>query len=342
MPDYASFLAAATAAVAAACRVTRAVQANMGAIASIIKDDQSPVTIADYASQAVVCHVLRERLNGPLHVVGEETSSYLRNPEHAAHLRATLEAAREVWPEASEASLLEAIDLGAGDADHPAFWTLDPIDGTKGFVRGQQYAVSLAYLERGEPVIGVLGCPNLPADFTKPLSRPDRHGTLYSCLRGQGVWEVACDRADAPGERAARIQRPVHDTGEDGVQVCASVDESHTHMGKVEAIMDRLEERGRPCAEPLRLDSQAKYAVVARGQADVYLRLPTKKDYVELIWDHAGGALIASEAGVAVTDVDGRSLDFARGRRLSGNRGVVAAPAWIHGQVLEAIREVGM
>ncbi len=342
MPDYASLLAAATAGVAAACRVTRAVQANMGAIASIVKDDQSPVTIADYASQAVVCHVLRERLPGTLHVVGEETSAYLRNPEHVAHLRATLEAAREVWPEANEASLLDAIDLGASDADHASFWTLDPIDGTKGFLRGQQYAVSLAHVERGEPVVGVLGCPNLPADFTKPLSRPDRHGTLYSCLRGHGVWESACDRADAAGERAARIERPVHDTGEDGVQVCTSVDESHTHMGKVEAIMDWLEEHGKACAEPVRLDSQAKYAVVARGQADVYLRLPTKKDYIEFIWDHAAGALIASEAGVSVTDVSGRALDFSRGRRLNANRGVIAAAPWVHGAVIEAIREVGV
>jgi 3'(2'), 5'-bisphosphate nucleotidase len=339
MPDYASMLSAAVSAVASACRVTRAVQGKMAALSAMTKDDRSPVTIADFASQAVIASMLRERLPGALRLVAEESSASLQKPENETHLRATLEATRNEWPDATERDLLEAIDLGTSDPDHAAFWTLDPIDGTKGFVRGQQYAVSLAYIERGEPVLGVLGCPNLAADFSEPLSRPDRHGTLYSCLRGQGVWEVACDKAEG---KASRIARAVHDMGEDGVQMCASVDESHTHMGRVEAIMDWLEEHGKACAEPLRLDSQAKYAVVARGQADVYLRLPTKKDYVEYIWDHAAGALIASEAGVAVTDIEGKQLDFAQGRRLSKNRGIVAAPAWIHGQVLEAIRGVGV
>jgi 3'(2'), 5'-bisphosphate nucleotidase len=42
------------------------------------------------------------------------------------------------------------------------YWTLDPIDGTKGFLRGDQYAIALALVEHGEVVLGVLGCPNLP------------------------------------------------------------------------------------------------------------------------------------------------------------------------------------
>src|SRR5947199_282404 len=82
-------------------------------------------------------------------LIGEETSAYLRNPEHGAQLAATLAAAQEVWGDADEDSLLAAIDLGAGDTDHAGFWTLDPIDGTKGFLRGHQYAVCLAYIERG-------------------------------------------------------------------------------------------------------------------------------------------------------------------------------------------------
>ncbi len=75
MGDYAQMLSSAIAAVAAACRVTRAVQGNMSRVAAIIKDDRSPVTIADYASQGVVAHVLRERLRGDLFIVGEETSA---------------------------------------------------------------------------------------------------------------------------------------------------------------------------------------------------------------------------------------------------------------------------
>ena len=64
--------------------------------------------------------------------------------------------------------------------------------------------------------------------------------------------------------------------------------------------------------------------VVSRGGADAYLRLPTKKDYREKIWDHAAGALVATEAGALVCDVAGRPLDFGCGRELSENRGVLA------------------
>ena len=101
-------------------------------------------------------------------------------------------------------------------------------------------------------------------------------------------------------------------------------------------------EAARAEAEPARLDSQAKYAVTARGQADAYLRLPTRKDYVERIWDHAAGSLVAAEAGCFVTDIFGHALDFSRGRGLERNRGVVCAPPRVHGLMIGAIETLGI
>ena len=337
MADYANLLSAATAAVADACRVCRVVQANMEQVRAIVKDDNSPVTVADFACQAVVAHVLSERLGPPV-LVGEETSAYLRNPGHSAQLAATLAAAREVWPEADEASLLAAIDLGAADTGHSAFWTLDPIDGTKGFLRVQQYAVSLAYIERGAPVIGVLGCPNLPRDFDAPLDAPDAHGSIYSCIRGQGVYELPADDAAA---KPIQIQRLPH-AATDEVCLTTSVEESHSNIAQIERVMQIARTRGMRIGEPARLDSQAKYAVVARGQADAYIRLPTKRGYVERIWDHAAGAVIAAESGCAVTDATGAQLDFGQGRGLEKNRGILAAPPVVHGVLLGAIGELGI
>ena len=88
---------------------------------------------------------------------------------------------------------------------------------------------------------------------------------------------------------------------------------------------------------PVRLDSQAKYATVASGEADVYLRLPTRADYREKVWDHAAGALIVAEAGGTVTDVDGRRSTSA-GATLAANRGVVATNGRLHRPILEALR----
>jgi 3'(2'), 5'-bisphosphate nucleotidase len=76
---------------------------------------------------------------------------------------------------------------------------------------------------------------------------------------------------------------------------------------------------------------------VARGEADLYLRLPTKRGYQEKIWDHAGGVLLVLEAGGQVTDISGRLLNFRQGATLALNEGVVATNGRVHPVVLRAI-----
>jgi 3'(2'), 5'-bisphosphate nucleotidase len=333
MPDYAKYADAARRAVSMACTVCRDVQSQLDDVRAITKDDRSPVTVADFASQAVVAHILTEAL-GEVILVAEETSGFLRDEEHAPHLQATIAAARSVWPEADERSLLEAIDVGAGDTHHRGFWTLDPIDGTKGFLRGQQYAIALAYIEAGSPVVGVMGCPNLPRDFAAPLDRADPHGSLYCTIRGDGVFELPANDIDA---EAVNIRRLDHEEGEP-ISICSSVEKAHSSESDMDRILAHIGE----ASEPVRLDSQCKYAVVGRGQADAYLRLPTRKDYVERIWDHGAGSLVATEAGAAVSDIHGNALDFSHGRGLEKNKGIVCAPARVHGLMLEAIRALGI
>ncbi|MBL4808918.1 MAG: hypothetical protein JKY43_02535, partial [Phycisphaerales bacterium] len=149
----------------------------------------------------------------------------------------------------------------------------------------------------------------------------------------------ACDDVNS---EVIRITRLDHIEGEE-ISVCASVEKSHTNMNDTDRILNWIKDQGlgHP-GEPARLDSQCKYAVVARGQADAYLRLPTKKPYVERIWDHAAGACIASESGAFVTDIFGRNLDFSHGRGLEKNKGIVCAPPRIHGILLAAIKELGI
>ena len=67
-------------------------------------------------------------------------------------------------------------------------WTLDPIDGTKGFLRGEQYAVCLALVIDARVELGVIGCPNLPSDKDKP---DGGKGALFIAVRGQGAEEVS-------------------------------------------------------------------------------------------------------------------------------------------------------
>lgn len=335
MPDSSTLAAAATHAVSLASAVCREVQRALDQVRAITKDDKSPVTVADFASQAIVAKILSDKL-GKVILVGEEDSKWLRQDEHAPHRAAALAAVQTVWESATEDDMLDAIDVGAGDTHHAGFWTLDPVDGTKGFLRNQQYAIALAYIERGRPVVGALACPNLARNFNADFNHPDRHGTIYTAIRGLGVSETP---ADDPGAKPITIRRLDHEEGQP-IAICESVESAHSKQDDTARIVQHLATRGHPAGQPARLDSQAKYAVTARGQADAYLRLPTRKDYVERIWDHAAGSLVATEAGCSVTDIFGHALDFSHGRGLEKNKGVICAPPRVHGLVLGAIEQL--
>jgi HAL2 family 3'(2'),5'-bisphosphate nucleotidase len=327
-------LAVAAAAVCAAAAVSRAVYGKLVGTGVLEKDDRSPVTVADFAAQAVVGAALAERSSIKA-LVGEETSSALRTDTAASVRAAVVERVR--WLHGAEieaAQVLDWIDAGAIDpAPATTFWTLDPIDGTKGFLRGEHYAIALALIHQGQVVLGALACPRLDA--------PDRsEGVLLTAVRGRGTFAAPLAPANATGVSVqVPVQVPVQvgDAREaSAARFCESVEASHSDHEVAARIAARLG----IVQPPLRLDSQAKYATVARGDASIYLRLPTRKDYREKIWDHAAGALIVEEAGGRVSDVHGVPLDFSRGRLLEANSGVIATNGYLHRQVVEAVGEI--
>lgn len=324
-------LTAALAAVSDACAVCRHVQSRLDDITSMTKDDKSPVTIADYASQAIIGQQLRTRL-GVRSLVGEENADALRTTENNIQREQVLDAVRLAWPNAREDEVLDAIDAGHADPENEkAFWTLDPIDGTKGFLRNNQYAIALAYVVDGKPMLGVLGCPNMSASFDASFDEPGALGCIYYAIRDRGASQIT-----GTDIRAHAI--PIAcSTSSDAISVCASVEKAHTSASDTDRIMDHIAREMETSWHAVNLDSQCKYAVVARGQASAYLRLPTKKGYVERIWDHAAGSLVATEAGAVVTDVSGKPLDFSHGRGLETNRGIVCASPTIHAKVIDAI-----
>ena len=326
MASYESELRAALEAVRGAARVCRAVQERLITRDTLEKRDKSPVTVADFASQAIVCRHLEGAFPADA-VVGEEGSAELRTAENAQLLASVVGAvAGEATGAADAARVLAWIDRGGADAKAARYWTLDPIDGTKGFLRREQYAVALGLIEHGEVVVGVLGCPNLG-------DGAGGTGVLLAAVRGQGTRAFPLWRAGEAEARAIRVS-PIASTA--GARFCESVEAEHSDQGESAKIAAQLG----ITAPPLRMDSQCKYGAVARGDASIYLRMPTRADYREKIWDHAAGKLVVEEAGGVVTDVAGKPLDFRHGRSLAQNSGVVATVGGIHAQVIAAIREV--
>ena len=207
-------------------------------------------------------------------------------------------------------------------------WIVDPIDGTKGFLRGDQYAVALALVVDSRVVVGVLGCPKL--GLTPGHGSP---GVLVAATRGAGATiESLHEDVEVP----ARVDA-ITDTAQ--AVLCESVEAAHAAHSVQAAIARRLG----ITAEPYRIDSQCKYAVVASGEASIYLRLPRDTSYREKAWDHAAGSIVVEEAGGRVTDLDGQPLDFSQGRLLANSRGIVCTNGALHQEVLEACRgELGL
>ncbi len=315
-------------AVRRAARLCVAVRATLGNDAVRAKSDASPVTVADYGAQALVCALLAEVFPDD-QVVGEEDAAALREPSQVPYRAAVVAHVRAILPDAPDVDderVCGWIDRGGGHVGR-RFWTLDPIDGTKGFVRDDQYAVALALVEDGQVKLGALACPALPLTLGSAA-----RGALFVATRGQGAWMGALD-----GGELSRIG--VGARGDAGQRLVESVEAAHGNQALQLAIARELG----IAAPPLRMDSQAKYGAVARGDATLYLRLPSAPDspYREQIWDHAAGSILVEEAGGRVTDVSGAPLDFAGGRRMLHNRGVVVSDGSQHDAIIALLAAHG-
>jgi 3'(2'), 5'-bisphosphate nucleotidase len=197
-----------------------------GSFTPSVADPDTPMildAVGDFAAQAVVNTILS--LAFPMDaIVGEEDARDLRSPESAELRNRVLDLSRDAlagplgigeqeqwglgpgktW---SDEELLGALDRGNGNGGRsgrelfPAaserslwlnvntgFWCLDPIDGTKGFLRGEQYAVCLALVVDSQVQLGVIGCPNLPQDLSE-LDSP--RGSLFVAVRGKGAQQVS-------------------------------------------------------------------------------------------------------------------------------------------------------
>ncbi|TQV90667.1 hypothetical protein V2A60_006879 [Cordyceps javanica] len=360
---YADERRIASAAVQHASLLTKSV---MRSIKHVSKKDSTPVTVADFAVQALLIGTLSQAFPTD-NFLGEESAAALR--EDAA-LR------QQVWELVSSSGafqiaggktaalaqpsspeqMMELIDrggLGTGGRQGRT-WIMDPIDGTATFIECGQYAVAVALVENGREVLGVVGCPNLALDLDRIETVPaddEGCGFIVSAARGDrgillqpiGVGELPAGQF-IPSERSQpRAEAPPTDLADLNF-VDSELGEEH-HLSKANEFIKRLGCRRFPGTEVW--STQLRLVVMALGHGDnVQIRIPPPQstgpeaDPEDTIWDYAGAHLILQEAGGVTSDLEGREIDFGAGRRLSANWGLVAAsrPS-LHGQVLAQVRE---
>jgi 3'(2'), 5'-bisphosphate nucleotidase len=303
-------------AVRLACELCRRVQSSQAGVNR--KSDASPVTIADYGAQALLCRAIRRHFPEEAVIAEEGGEAFLSVPraerEQVVRLVGQLLGERVV-----EEDFVRWLDHGRGvRADRT--WVIDPIDGTEGFIHRRTYAVCVGTLVEGEPVDGIIGAPVSPLD---------EGGTLFFTHEGGSAW---AEPLDGSQPRALRVS-----DREDPASI--RVVESYIMGRRSREIADRVyAAAGIDARRIKRYDGMLKYALVAAGAAELFIRGPRDiQKNPHKIWDHVAGAALVKAAGGQVTRLDGHEVDFSQGRELRGTLGLIASNGRIHRHIVAAM-----
>lgn len=356
-------LEAAVDVVERACRicvdVKKSLYSSEGRI--VEKNDNTPVTVADFGVQALVSLEL-SKVFPSIPLVAEEDSDFVRsnNLVDSVVSVVTDKASSNDKP-LTNVDVLEAIDRGKNAivyGTRPAtYWVLDPIDGTKGFLKGSEalYVVGLALVVEGDIVLGVMGCPNWKEassynstiDVQGSESVPTRSGILMVAHIGCGTW--ARQLSDLTGV-SAKVPNGWTKCFVDGCHLvpkarfCISDSQTWESVPLSAFFSATSDADGVSDKEILLLPtccgSLCKYLMVASGRASVFI-LRARAQTIIKAWDHAVGIICVHEAGGKVTDWKGSDIDLAADqverRILFPSMGVLVSNGTIHNRILEMI-----
>lgn len=288
----------------------------------ITKSDRSPVTIADFSIQALFAERLKRAFPQDV-FIAEERSRILESDP--ASLQKVQQYLQGKLREPSVSNLLYLIDQGSSEKVPESCWILDPIDGTKGFLRGEQFAIAVAYLKKGNVELGALGCPWLNASCA-----PNHQGPGISVIakKGEGAW--VSPLGDTSHFKKIQVSKRSHLS--ESVPM-GSVEPSHSDDSKLGQLLQHFKIK----SPAQKMDSQAKYAALAGGFGDFFMYfLPrSNPEHRMKIWDVAPGACVVEEAGGKVTDLNGLALDFTQGLTLRLNPGILASNGFLHDDLVQ-------
>jgi 3'(2'), 5'-bisphosphate nucleotidase len=263
--------------LSAALAAGRVQMAHFGTDVSVaIKRDQSPVTAADHESEEIILEALARTAPG-VAVVAEEEVTAGRIPDIAG-----------------------------------PFFLVDPLDGTKGFIKGRrEFTVNIGLIEERRPVFGIIYAPAL-ADLyvtTGPHSAAMAH-----------IEPDADARSLADGDF-----RPIRTRVPDPNAISALTSQSHLNTATTQFL------EGYKVIERRAVASSLKFCLLAQGDADLYPRVgPTCE------WDTAAGHAILAAAGGVVTRIDGKPLLYGNVERRFENPDFVA---WGRGPLLRQVKD---
>jgi 3'(2'), 5'-bisphosphate nucleotidase len=203
------------------------------------KDDNTPVTLADFSAQEAIFKVLESTR---LPVISEESDL----PDFSE---------RKNWN---------------------MFWLVDPLDGTKEFIkRNDEFTVNIALIQKNEPIAGVIYAPVT--------------GELYAGIPGIGAWKISNPPENCSFQLMQQLGEKLPKNNKTS-EFTVAISRSHMNA-ETEAFIEEIRKTNQN-VRLIRKGSSLKTCMVAEGTADVYPRFGRTME-----WDTAAGHAIAKASG---------------------------------------------
>ncbi len=282
------------------------------------KGGHEPVTIADYGAQAILSRVISLHFPDDAVLAEEQGGQFMELVPEAGRQEVMRLISEILGIPVTQVDVVKWLDYGQ-NREASRTWVIDPIDGTKGYISLRNYAIAIGMMVDRKPVGGIIGTPSYPGG--EQLFHAQSGIAYMQPLTGGAVKRIhVSERSDSATLHALE-----------------SVEKSHANHDRMQRVREAA---GFGEAELVRIDSMEKYARIAAGDAELYLRLPrigSTRPF--MIWDHCAGTALVEAAGGKVTDVDGTPLDYSTGKTLH-NQGIIVSNAAIHDRVIAAVQRV--
>ena len=270
---------------------------------SFKKSDQSPVTLADFASQIYLISQLREYFQDDQIIAEEENIEFI-NQKAENLIKQCFE----------ELNIIDLEILKENIRYHGKSsvrqWTIDPIDGTMGYQKGLSYAIGVGFMIESNPKICAIAVPNYNE---KALA-------IFSAEKNQGA-QVLYNK---------NVFKPIkvnHNEDIHNIRLCHSLHYDQPW------VLNFAQDIG--IRKFIQIDSMAKFCMVADGNADLYLK-PLDPEH-SFTWDFLPGDLLVREAGGSVTDLNGDRLKFKERKCLWTKPGIIASNTRLQKKIIELI-----
>ena len=282
------------------------------------KGGHEPVTIADYGAQAILSRAISQHFPEDAIMAEEQGGQFMALVSEELRKEVIQLISQILGINVTQVDVVKWLDYGQ-NREAERMWVIDPIDGTKGYISMRNYAIAVGLMINRKPVGGIIGTPSYPGG-----------AQLFHAQSGVAYMQPL------KGGEVKRIHASKH-TDAASLRALESVEKSHVNHDRMQRVR---EVAGLGEAELIHIDSMEKYARIAAGDAELYLRLPrlgSTRPF--MIWDHCAGTAIVEAAGGKVTDVDGSPLDYSTGKTLN-NQGIIVSNGAVHERVITAVQKI--